>query len=328
MGLAEARAHVASCPELASILPHRIDWLAVQAALDPPRRHPLYSWLELPDEFPETSDSVQSLCAALRAPVGGDTRSRRKRLISSDRADYNSAMCELYMAAALVEGGLPTTLGNPDLTVDDATGSLFIELTSAQKTTDLATLQVALADALSPYSAGAQLEAPHDSMRLTTGQRERIVAAAIAVAAARPLGPTSVDTSRIVSDRDLRVAIVPAQPYLSLHGTSAFGGSDPTVLIEAAIADKARQLIGIDPVILGVELSGSDWGSHLWAIRVAYGQTPTVSVPSRPGLVGVLAYWQGRRSLWPYMRVWLVNDARPEPLPALATRVLDCLAGH
>jgi len=46
----------------------------------------------------------------------------------------------------------------------------------------------------------------------------------------------------------------------------------------------------------------------LWAIRVAYGPTPTVSVPSRPGLIGVLAYWQGRRSLWPYMRVWLVND--------------------
>jgi hypothetical protein len=327
MGLAEARTHVSSCAELAAILPRRIDWLAAQAALDPAHRHPLYDWLELPDAFPETLESVRSLCAALRAPVGGDTGSRRRRLTSSDRADYHSAMCELYMAATLVKCGLSTTLGNPDLTVQDATGSLFLELTSAQRTADLAMLQVALTDALGAYSAGAQLDAAHDTLRLTTDQRERIVGAAVAVAGAGPLEPTSVDLEAIIPGRDLRLAIMPSQPYVGLQDASVFGGTDPMLLIEAAIADKAKQLRDVTPVILGVELTGSDWGSHLWAIRVAFGEVPVVSIPARPGLVGVLAYWRGRGSLRPYMRVWLPNDAWRGPIPPLTVRVLECLSG-
>lgn len=328
MGLTEARTHVSSRPELAAILPRRIDWLAAQAALDPAHRHPLYDWLELLDAFPETLESVRSLCAALRAPVDGDARSRRRRLTSGDRADYHSAMCELYMAATLVECGMSTTLGNPDLTVQDATGSLYLELTSAQKTADLAMLQVALTDALGAYSAGAQLDAPHDTLRLTTDQRQRIVGAAVTVAAARPLQPMPVDLEAIIPGRDLRLAIVPSQPYVGLQAASAFGGTDPMPLIETAIGDKSKQLRDVEPVILGVELTGSDWGSHLWAIRVAFGEVPTVSVPSRPGLVGVLAYWQGRGSLRPYMRVWLPNDAWRGPIPPLAARVLECLSGR
>jgi hypothetical protein len=327
MGLAEARNHLGTCPELTTVLPRRIDWLAAQADLDRDRRHPLYEWLELADSVPEYMESLRALCAALRAPVGGDRRSRRNRLISGDSADQSSAMCELYMAAALAEGGLATTLGNPDLTVRDETGSLLLELTSAQKTADLLMLRVALAEALGPYSAGAELHAPHTALHLTTKQRQQIVEAAVAVAARRPVEPTSVGLDGIVSARDLRLAIVPSQPYLGLLGTSPFGGADAVAVIEAAINDKARQLSGIEPIILGIELSGSDWGSHLWALRVEHGEVPTVSVPHRPGLLGVLAFWQRFSSLRPLRYVWLANDAWPGPTPALAAHVLACLTG-
>jgi hypothetical protein len=111
-------------------------------------------------------------------------------------------MCELYMAAALAECGLATTLGNPDLTVRDETGSLLLELTSAQKTADLAMLRVALAEALGPYSAGPELHAPHTAIHLATKQRQQIIEAPVGVAARRPVEPTPV----------------------SLLGTSSFGG--------------------------------------------------------------------------------------------------------
>ncbi len=326
MGLSEARAHVESCPKLKATLPRRGDWLAAQAACGVAERHPLYRWLELPDDWPETVASVRALCAALESPIAGDVASRRHRLVSGDAVDYHSAVCELYMAAALVECGLSVSLGNPDLTVRDAADTLYVELTSAQKGHGLPALQADLTEALGPLSAGAELTATHDTMQITTTQRRRIVAAALAVAETNLVQPTAVDLSGILpKSAQLRLAIVPQQPFVGLHGSWVHAGSDPGAIIADAISAKRSQLQGFAPSLLGVELSGSDWSSHLWAIRVAYGEIVRLDVPERPELVGVLAYWQGRGALRPYMTVWLPNEASRTPAPDLLRAFLECL---
>jgi len=326
MGLAEARAHVASCPELVRLLPRGRDWLAMQDALPRADRHPLYEWLELPDAFPETLESVAALCAALRAPIRGDTGTRRRRLIAGDDSDYHSAMDELYMAAALAECGLTVTLGSPDIEIDDRADSLFLELYSAHKTWAMGRLQVALSDALAPYPAGAQMEAPHDTLRLTSEQRRRVVAAAIEVAASEPVEPAPVDLEDIVPVSELRLAIVPGLPFVGLMDSAGFRHGDPSTLIHAAIEEKHGQLRSSPtPLVLAIDLAGSDFSSHMWALRVAFEGAPTICVPTVPGLVGVLGYWQGRGSLRPYMRVWVGNDAWTDPQPALLGRVIDCL---
>ncbi len=327
MGLDEARAHVASCPELARLVPPGRDWLALQDALPRADRHPLYEWLELPDAYPETLESVAALCAALRAPIRGDMRTRRRRLIAGDDADYHSAMDELYMAAALTECGLTATLGSPDIRVDDGDASLFVELYSAHKTWVMGRLQVALSDALAQYPAKAQMEAPHDTLQLTTAQRRRIVAAAIEVAASGPVQPAPVDLEGIVPASELRLAIVPGLPFVSLMDSAGFRHGDPSSLIHATIEEKHGQLRGAPtPLVLAIDLTGSDYSSHLWALRVAFEGAPTISVPTVSGLVGVLAYWQGRGSLRPYMRVWIVNDAWTGPQPTLLGHVIGCLS--
>ncbi len=175
---------------------------------------------------------------------------------------------------------------------------------------------------------GAELEATHDTLRMTARARKGIVEEAIAIAATGVFMPTPVDISALVPIRDLRLTVVPSQPYVGVHGGPRFSGDDPMRLVEAAIDVKHPQLRELDPAVLCVELTGSDWGSHMWAIRTVFTSPPTVSQPTLPGLVGVLAYWQGRGSLRPYMSVWIANVGWTGPRPAIVEEVMGCLVGR
>lgn len=324
MGLADARAHVAACSELAGLFPRGRDWLGEQAARPPEEQHPLYQWLETPDVFPQKPESMAALCAALRLTVPG-ARSRCRRLWVGDPSDHHSAYCELYMAAALDAAGFQVRLGTPDITVEQGGDRFYLELTSARKTESLAALLTALRAAFSALPAGVDVVAASEALLLTTAQRRAIVAAAVAVAT-RALGTRMpVPLTGIVGPRDLRLEIVPSQPYVNSYSGGFHSGADAMPTIEAALAQKRSGLARFEPAILAVELTGSDWGSYHWAVSYMGRSLPGVSEPTLQGLVGVLAYWQSPAAHRPYMLGFLENDAWAGPMPRLAMAITTAL---
>lgn len=279
------------------------DWLAVEARKGRGLWHPLYDWLEAPAGYNDADATLDSIEGALGAQIGGALASRAKRL-TADRADFWSAIGELYLAARLSECGLNPALGKPDIVVSSGDGErLAIELNSIHATHDATRLQELLAARwISPM--GALLWCPDRRIKIPLSTAQRVVARVLEAARTRSgvpvenedtLGPRvrglEVPIADLIDPGALRVFLKDGGPG-NVVSTSGVRSRlvDPWPDLERRLSEKLRQLEDYDCAIVAVEAGFAHLHANLWAERAASGHgAPRLETKSN--VAGLVLYW-------------------------------------
>lgn len=329
LGLAEALARTQARPHLARCVP--VNWLEIESEKRHHQRHPLYRWLNAESPGSDADPFADALDSALAASTG-DVRSRCQRLTSGDQSDYWSAVCELYMVAALTGEGLPAKLGNPDVVVEDATGRVGVELNAVQETTDAARLQ-ALLEETWDGELQAVIVVPDERVRITGREIEAIVGLmreAERVQRGTVTGPRyqgasiAVDLSSVIAPDKARANLEDGDPaFLITRSGVRSEIVDPWPGIEERVRAKRRQLGGEACALVAVELGHGHVTAYSWADRVRRGyDIPSLTTDAQ--IAGVVVYWQDLRRHVPY-RALFVRNSTWTGTAAVLDRVLSAL---
>ena len=322
-------------PNLAPYI--RDDWLVTEARRGRALWHPLYDWLEAPAGHSDADATLDAIEGALGAQIGGALRSRAKRL-TADRADFWSAIGELYLAARLSACGLEPALGSPDIVVSSGAGErLAIELNSIHATHDATRLQELLAARwTSPMNA--ILWRPDETIKIPLSRAGRVVTRVLDVAHTRSgvpveiediLGPgvrgLEVPIGDLIDPGTLRVFLKDGGPG-NVESRSGLRSHlvDPWPDLERRLSEKLRQLEDYDCTIVAVEAGFAHAHSNVWAERAALGYgAPRLETNSN--VAGLVLYWLDLRGHRPWKGYMFPNVAATCAGSSLLRDALACL---
>jgi hypothetical protein len=311
-------------------------WLAHEAAKRRGLWHPFYDWLEAPAGHSDSDAVVEAIDAALMAPIHGAVVSRAKRL-RADRADFWSAVGELYMSAQLASCGLHTTLGNPDIRVASRGDAVDIEVNAIHATHDLTRLQEMIAGRLGRPGT-VIIWCPDERTPIDLDTAESITSRTLALAASSAsapllehevLGPDEtgreVAISDLVGPETLRVFVQEGDPgYVASRTGPRTGLVDPWPGLMRRVREKLPQLAGTSCGVVAVEAGFSHASSIIWAERAALGHgTPVLR--TEPDVAGLLIYWLDLRRHRPWRSYFVPNVDSACTKALLLRDVLLCL---
>lgn len=311
-------------------------WLTREAAKGRGLWHPFYDWLEAPAGHPDSEAVVDAIDAALMAPIHGAFASRAKRL-RADRADFWSAVGELYMAAQLANCGLHTTLGNPDIRVASRGDGVDIEVNAIHATHDLTRLQEMIAGRLGGPGT-VIIWCPDERTPIDLDRAESITSRTLALAASpasapllehEVLGPYEtgheVAIGDLVGPDTLRVFVQEGDPgYVATRTGPRTGVVDPWPGLTRRVRDKLAQLAEASCGVVAVEAGFSHASSIIWAERAAHGYDAP-RLRSEPHIAGLLIYWLDLRRHRPWRSYFVPNVDSACTAAPLLEDVLSCL---
>ncbi len=315
-------------PQIARVV-RRARWKNRSATGSQP--HPLRAWLTASADHIDAIAFFDALEEAL-VVAAGDVRSRIRRLVGSDEADYWSALTELYLAATLRTCGLHPTLGNPDLVVAGADGSVVaVEMTSTRQSADASRLHDTIARDW-PGRYQAHLKIPDDRTRITLTQARAIRAEMIqsdaAIQSLEPGQEREVDIQRIISPTRVRAYLNGGSPHLTVTTSGASRGViSPWPDIERRAQEKSHQLTGFECGLVAVEGGNGPKSAYLWADQVKAGDVlPVLDVAS--SIAGVLLFWTDIRRHKPFRSVFVANSRWTSAYPIALIDLLSCVGAR